>query len=181
MSRNVALCGIAALSLVLGANAALAQNAVTHAPPSDRTSQSGVIDPNIRKNQSGIIDPNFKPTQGQTIDPNIRKGVDPNFRSNKAGTERMGIIVGDHKNAVTHAPPSDRTSQSGIIDPNYRKNQSGIVDPNFKPTQGQTIDPNFRNSQGSLIDPNFKGGASNTGHAGNSGSERMGIIMPGRK
>jgi len=169
MSRNVALCGIAALSLVLGANVALAQNAVTHSPPSERTSQGG------------IIDPNYKPTQGQVVDPNIRKGSDANFHFNKAGSERMGIIVNDRKSAVTHSPPSERTNQSGVIDPNERKNQSGIVDPNFKPTQGQTIDPNFHNSQGSLIDPNFKGGASNTGHAGNSGSERMGIIMPGRK
>ena len=157
MSRNVALSSIAALSLVLGANVALAQNAVTHSPPSERTSQSGIVDPNFRM------------------------GVDPNFHSSKAGSERMGIIVNDRKNAVTHTPPSDRTGQSGVIDPNYRKSQSGIVDPNFKPTQGQVIDPNIRNSQGSLIDPNLKSGTSSTGHAGTTGSERMGIIMPGRK
>jgi hypothetical protein len=181
MSSNVALSSIAALSLVLGANVALAQNAVTHSPPSERTSQSGIVDPNVRKNQGGIVDPNFKPTQGQIIDPNNRGGVDPNFHSSKAGSERMGIIVNDRKNAVTHTPPSDRTGQSGVIDPNYRKSQSGIVDPNFKPTQGQVIDPNIRNSQGSLIDPNLKSGTSSTGHAGTTGSERMGIIMPGRK
>ena len=72
MSSNVALSSIAALSLVLGANVALAQNAVTHSPPSERTSQSGIVDPNVRKNQGGIVDPNFKPTQGQIIDPNNR-------------------------------------------------------------------------------------------------------------
>jgi hypothetical protein len=89
MSRIVALSSFAALSLVLGANAALAQNAVTHTPPTDRTSQSGLVDPNDRNSQRGIIDPNERKNPSGV--------VDPNFHFNKAGSERMGVIMPDRK------------------------------------------------------------------------------------
>ncbi len=62
---------------MLGAHAAVEQSVITHNPPSDRTSQSGLVDPNFKPVQRGIIDPNIRNAQGSLIDPNVSRAHPP--------------------------------------------------------------------------------------------------------
>jgi hypothetical protein len=73
MSKITGISALAALSIVLGATTAFAEKAMTHSPPSERTTQGSTIDPNFRSTQGGLIDPNIRKVQGGIIDPNDRK------------------------------------------------------------------------------------------------------------
>lgn len=101
MSRIVALSSFAALSLVLGANVAIAQNVVARSPPSELTNQNAVTHapPSDRTGQAAVTHspPSERASQSGVIDPNERKGIDPNFHFNKAGSERMGVIMPSRK------------------------------------------------------------------------------------
>jgi hypothetical protein len=59
MSKTITLITLTSLAIALGATMASAGQKL-HTPPSDRTAQGSVVDPNFRKSQGGLIDPNIR-------------------------------------------------------------------------------------------------------------------------